>query len=77
MTAATILDVAPIALPHNDQIALTCYFRTHGRLIETRGGDQRDLGHDVGDARDDGKESQVPEELGLRAELSAPCSVAD
>jgi hypothetical protein len=79
MTAATILDVAPIALAPG-AIMIRSRGRAileHGRPIETRGGDQRDLGHDVGDARDDGKESQGPEELGLPAELRAPCSVAD
>jgi hypothetical protein len=42
----------------------------HGRLIETRGGDQRDLGHDVGGARDDGKE--VAGQSELRAPLLDP-----
>jgi hypothetical protein len=57
MTAATILDVAPIALPpwcDDGQIARPCYFRAW----VIGGSDQRDLGRDVGDARDDGKEPQ-------------------
>ena len=56
---ARTLDVAPIATLSgcdDGEIARPCYFRTWATQV--RGGDQHDLGRDVGGARGDGKESQ-------------------